>query len=175
MSDTKLLQITDDAWVVQKGITPLGILNKDYQDNYVFVSGKHCQKFESETQVMAHFQDNTIFIKKEYYSSPEPLRVYIKGHEIPYPEAIAIDDNDPLAYGGLPLFFKKPSSDIVYAAGFYAINYNYSWAKAHNPKLNTLIQYGYEGPWKTRSEMRNNLRRLNQNRASRSSISNIIP
>ena len=45
----------------------------------------------------------------------------------------------------IPLFAKTENSNVYYAAGWYAINFEKGWKHGNCPKLNTLITYGYEG------------------------------
>jgi hypothetical protein len=161
MNDTTLLQVTETAWIVKKGVDSVGILNKDVQDRYTLISGRNLTRFDDETQVQAHFQDRAIFDRMDLYIPSGPTRAYVKGFEVPSPEAVAIDDDDPRSHNDLPLYVKKEGSEVVFAAGFYAIKFPHAWVKSHNPKLSTLLEYGYQGPWETRQEMKDALRRLN--------------
>ena len=49
---TKLQQVSDVAWLVKQGNNKLGILNKDVQEKYVYITGKELLKFEDETEAM---------------------------------------------------------------------------------------------------------------------------
>lgn len=54
----------------------------------------------------------------------------------------------------LPVFTKKSTSNIEYAAGYYAFEYpNNGWTRAYVPKLKTLDEYPWMGPFKTESDM----------------------
>ena len=54
----------------------------------------------------------------------------------------------------LPVFTKKSTSSIEYAAGYYAFEYpNNGWTRAYVPKLKTLDDYPWMGPFKTESDM----------------------
>ena len=62
----------------------------------------------------------------------------------------------------VPLYTKTPESDIFYAAGWYAINFEKGWKHGHGPKYSTLTKYGYKGPFKTEIKCRQVLRQLNK-------------
>jgi hypothetical protein len=54
----------------------------------------------------------------------------------------------------LPVFTKKANSNIEYVAGYYAFEYpNNGWTRAYVPKLKTLDDYPWMGPFKTESDM----------------------
>ena len=81
---------------------------------------------------------------------------------IEYEEAIPIEVTDERYREDIPLYLKTESSDVLYAAGWYAINFDKAWKHGHGPKLQTLETYGFEGPWKTELECRKELKRLNK-------------
>ena len=62
----------------------------------------------------------------------------------------------------LPIFTKGSKSKSFFCAGYYIIQFNNGWVKAYCPKLITLNRYPYQGPYKTREEMQENLRISNR-------------
>ena len=66
-------------------------------------------------------------------------------------------------YFGARVFqHKTANSDVLYAAGWYAINFEKGWKHGYCPKASTLLQYGYEGPFNTKDELRFRLKELNK-------------
>lgn len=161
MSKPKLLQVTDSAWIVKQDDTPVGILNRDVQDRFVYTSGKTSWSFDSDNQVEEHFNNARLFDNSDTITMTEP-RVFVKGYEIFQDDPELIDDDDPRAVDGLPLYLKKPGSDIIYAAGYYAVLFSRGWTRGFHPKLSTLTKYGYEGPWKTKEEAQARIKQLNK-------------
>ena len=53
----------------------------------------------------------------------------------------------------LPIFTKSNRSTVPYCAGYYLIKFNTRWAKKFCPKLETLSNYQYHGPFKSTEEM----------------------
>lgn len=61
----------------------------------------------------------------------------------------------------LPLFTKNAKSRSLHAAGYYIIKFEHGWAQAFCPKLNTLTENEFQGPFKNKIEMRERLRLSN--------------
>lgn len=60
-----------------------------------------------------------------------------------------------------PIFTKTSKSKSYYCAGYYIIKFNNGWVKAHCPKFITLNRYPYQGPFKSKEEMQEQLRIAN--------------
>ena len=52
---TMLQQISDVAWLVHRGESKLGILNKDIQEKYTYITGKELVKFDTKKEVRGYF------------------------------------------------------------------------------------------------------------------------
>ena len=61
----------------------------------------------------------------------------------------------------LPLFTKSRKSKSLYSAGFYCIEFEKGWVKSFCPKLITVERYRYQGPFKTKIQMREALGKAN--------------
>ena len=160
---TMLQQISDVAWIVHQKGSRLGILNKNVQENFTFINGSDYLEFKGETDVIRHFGNIDLFVNQ--INSPTIVQdtYYVKGYVVDYPEPFVVEEDDPRAIAGLPLYTKIQHSDVLYAAGYYCIHFGKGWKHANGPKLNTLLKYGYEGPFKTLIEVKQNLKRLNKN------------
>ena len=159
---TVLQQISDVAWLVHQGPSKLGILNKDVQEHYTFITGKDLVKFYDQGEVVEHFGNINLFNEVINSLTKTAERVFIKGFEIDYENPLIIDSSDPDYMEDLPIYAKIEGKGIYYAAGYYCINFEKGWKKSHGPKLATLLKYGYEGPFKTELEMRQRLKTLNK-------------
>jgi len=162
--ETKLQQISDVAWLVRQGGEKIGILNKDVQDHYVFISGYNIEVFDNEVEVREHFGNISLFEEqiKEPISLPDG--VFIRGHLVEYDNPILVEENDPNYIAELPLYLKAENSDVYYAAGWYCINFEKGWKHSHSPKLGTLLKYGYNGPHRTELDCRIVMKKLNKER-----------
>jgi hypothetical protein len=61
----------------------------------------------------------------------------------------------------LPLYTKRENSISYYCAGWYLVKFRYGWSKTMNPKFITLQRNEYIGPFKTKLEMLEELKRIN--------------
>ena len=60
-----------------------------------------------------------------------------------------------------PIYTKTSKSKSYYCAGHYIIRFNNGWVKSYCPKFITLNRYDYQGPFKTKEEMQEQLRTAN--------------
>ena len=162
MNKAKLQQISDVAWLVNRGDTHVGILNKDVQNHFTYITGKDIVEFNTETEVVEHFGNVTLFTELDNRDTVVQDEYYVHGYLVDYPEPFMIEEDhieyDPL----LPMYGKLESCNVLYAAGYYCIKFDKGWKHAHGPKVATLKKYGYEGPFKTELEARQRMKYLNR-------------
>ena len=61
----------------------------------------------------------------------------------------------------LPVYSKTEKSEILFCAGYYCIQFDTGmWVQSFCPKHETLEKYNYEGPFKTKIQMRSQLSKL---------------
>jgi hypothetical protein len=157
-----LQQISDVAWLVHQGEQKLGILNKDVQECYTFITGKEMVNFTSEKEVTRHFGNLSLFEVQINEPAQKQEKYYIKGYAIDYPSPFVIEHGEPGYRDDIPLYTKIEGSDIYYAAGFYCINFEKGWKHAECPKLSTLIKHGYAGPFKNKIDAKQRNKELNK-------------
>lgn len=58
----------------------------------------------------------------------------------------------------LPLFTKAEKSKSLHAAGYYIVKFEHGWVNSFCPKLTTLANNEFQGPFKNKLEMRERLR-----------------
>ena len=159
---TKLQQVSDVAWLVKQGNNKIGILNKDIQEKYVYITGKELLKFEDESEASEHFGNIKLFSEQITEPHQRQDTYYINGYAVDYELPFAIEEDHPDYNPKLPLYTKIEGNKVYYAAGYYCINFEKGWKQANGPKLATLLKYGFTGPYKTEMEMRQQLRFLNK-------------
>jgi len=168
--NTVLQQISDVAWLVHRGSNRVGILNKDVQEHYTYITGKELVSFVDRDEVVDHFGNLTLF--EEQITSPGVVHdtLYIRGFEVEYHEPFALEESHPDYDADLPLYTKIEGGNVYYAAGYYCINFEKGWKHARGPKLATLQKYGFVGPFRTELEMRQQLKKLNKSKRSNDGI-----
>lgn len=168
MSETKnntmLQQISDVAWLVHHGEHNLGILNKDVQEHFTYITGTELVNFDDQMQVTSHFGNIKLF--EEQIEAPVKMNetFYIKGYPVKYTNPVIVESDDPAYRADIPLYTKIRGNTVYYAAGYYCINFEKSWKSIHSPKLSTMVKYGYEGPFKTDAEVKRRTIELNRAR-----------
>lgn len=60
-----------------------------------------------------------------------------------------------------PVYTKTSKSKSYYCAGYYIIKFNNGWVKSYCPKFITLNRYEFKGPFKSKTEMQEQLRMAN--------------
>lgn len=78
-----------------------------------------------------------------------------------YPTAVQPYNEMYNAQLGLPMYTKTERSKSFHAAGYYIIRFDFAWAQAFCPKVVTLKNNPYAGPYHTRLEMQEQLRKHN--------------
>lgn len=167
---TVLQQISDVAWLVHQGTSRLGILNKNVQEQYTYITGKELVNFVNRNEVVSHFGNMSLF---EEQITEEPVtedKLFIKGYEVDYDDPYTLAESHPEYHNDLPLYTKIEGGDICYAAGYYCINFEQGWKYARGPKLATLRKYGFVGPFRNKIEMRQQLKKLNKNSRKNDSV-----
>jgi hypothetical protein len=162
-SKTMLQQISDVAWLVSQGNNKIGLLNKDVQEHYTYISGKELVNFRNAKEVTQHFGNANLF--KEQIDQPvtQKEKYYIKGYEVKYEDnPLVLERSHPDYRSDLPLYSKMSNSNVYYAAGYYCIGFDKAWRAAYCPKLSTLEKYGFEGPFRTMADARQRMRELNR-------------
>jgi hypothetical protein len=159
---TMLQQISDVAWLVHQGNQKIGILNKDVQEHYTYISGKELVSFSDDNEVRNHFGNLSLFEEKIDTPSLKHDAYYIGGYEVDYAEPYVLEETHPDYRKDLPLYTKIEGGTIYYAAGYYCINFDKGWKHANGPKLSTIEKYGYRGPFKTLLEAKHCAKELNK-------------
>lgn len=66
----------------------------------------------------------------------------------------------------LPIFTKTTKSKSYFCAGYYLIKFNAGYVMSYCPKLITLTRYPYQGPFKTKTKCKQELKIANQTEKS---------
>ena len=158
----KLQKISEDAWIVNDDTKRVGILHKTIQDQYTYLDRTETIQFADQEEVTTFFRNQFVFDEETVMDVTVPATFYIKGYPVDYPSPVPVEPSDEDYMEEIPLFAKTENSKVYYAAGWYAINFEKGWKHGNCPKLSTLITYGYEGPFKTKLELKQRLKVLNK-------------
>jgi hypothetical protein len=154
-------KVDESSWLVidqQRG--NVGVLYQNIQGTYGYLSNEIKEEFVSNREVEKFFGAKVF--KNHVDDVVQPDKMFIAGFEIPFPAPELVSTDHPEYNSSIPLFSKTANSDVLYAAGWYAINFEKGWKHGYCPKATTLFQYGYEGPFNTKDELRFRLKELNK-------------
>lgn len=162
----KLKPITEGSWLVLGDTeeTRIGLLS-EVRNEYVLMVRGEKRKFIDRKAVNNYFSEDVFQNVVETESDAEVKRdYYINGYPVDFdsPNEVILKGNN------LPLFSKKATSNVYYAAGYYCVNFPKNWVAGYCPKLSTLENYEYQGPFKTEHEMRLVLTRLRKEKNAKS-------
>lgn len=140
-------------WILEDKGVRIGTLTLD-QDQYMFSSKNETKFFDSEKSLKKTLGDitwnnkNRVFdeITYEVYGYPTSYKPYNPMYNVKKK---------------IPLFTKSPKSKSVYCAGYYIIKFNVNWLKSFCPKLITLENNNYQGPFRTELEAKQALSKAN--------------
>ena len=148
---TRLKPITATSWLVISDIdeTRIGLLTQ-IRNQYVLMVKGEKQQFIDRVEVNKFFNEDVFNNVVEAVENAGEKTYFIKGYPVNFdtPHEVMVRGSK------LPLYSKKVSSDVVYAAGYYCLGFPKNWMPGYCPKLSTLELYGYEGPFKTEHEMK---------------------
>lgn len=154
----KLKPITETSWLVigDTDDDRIGLLT-EIRDRYILMVKGEKKQFIGRKEVNKFFKEDVFENVIEQEPEENTKRDYfINGFPVDFdnPHEVLIAGNR------LPLFSKKPTSEVYYSAGHYCLNFPKNWMPAYCPKLSTLETYDYVGPFKTELEMKSMLAKL---------------
>lgn len=158
----QLQKISDDAWIVNDDQKHVGILHKTIQDKYTYLDKTETILFDNKEEVAEFFHNKFVFDNETLLDVTQPSTFYIKGYAVDYPNPVPVDTTSEYYNEDIPMFAKTENSNVFYAAGWYCINFEKGWKSGNCPKVSTLLQYGYEGPFKSKIEVKQRLKVLNK-------------
>lgn len=146
--------ITENSWLVfpESDNTSVGLLTH-YRNEYTLLSNGVKYKFQNKDSLNAFFKCGISHQLETAEKVNKTSSCFVDGYpiNIKYPHEIYNIDVD------LPLYSKTKTSNILYSAGYYCVNFPKSWIPVFCPKLSTLNTHKYIGPFKTKEEVRKKL------------------
>ena len=152
--------LPDRFWIIEQNGTRIGTIQRHDENNFIVTGTDSSIAQLSKDEVNDTFNlfsrniivENTNkeqAVKKEIYGYPTK-------HE-PYNAVLDVKHK-------IPLYSKSPNSNNMYAAGYYIVHFPKGWVKGFCPKLSTITQNEFQGPFKTVMEQRQAFSNVNKNR-----------
>lgn len=139
-------------WILEDKGVKIGTLTLD-ENQYLFSSKNQTQFFDSEKSLRKTLGDITWNKKHPVF---DDITYEVHGYTTSYKPYNPMFD----IKHKLPLFTKSPKSKSIYCAGYYVIRFDKGWVKSFCPKLITIENNDYKGPYKTELEAKQELHRV---------------
>lgn len=153
---TKLVMrpVTESSWIMMENGERIGLASQ--QDQGIRVLGR---KFAGSYASLEELEDRVgskLIVEKVPEPEPEKESGLIDGYPIKHTEWHNIS-TDPV-----PSYTRTAKSTNRYSAGYYALKFGHGWTAALCPKLATLAEYEYIGPFRTKLEMQHQISAKNK-------------
>ena len=153
MSKYTIKHVTDTSWILTSAGEKLGIVSQTA--NGVLVLGNLPKKKYNNLKEFIDHLGGDVSIEKAAEPETEKEAAEINGypikHDVWYDEI----------HDSIPNYTRTKNSETRYAAGYYALKFSNGWSPSFCPKLSTLAEYEYLGPFKSKLEMQNSISQKN--------------
>ena len=144
INEFKLKPITDTSWILHQNGTRLAMIIID-DTGYKAIGSISDKHFSSLEDMSAKLGGKVIVEEIEKTAELEVGNVL--GYPIKHTAACDIIDEE------FPSYSKISGSPHRFAAGYYGILFSYGWVTSYCPKITTLNDYKWIGPFRTKLEM----------------------
>ena len=146
MTEYKLKPVTETSWILHDHGTRLAII--------VASDGKFKSIGKIEPKEFTSFDELEKLLKvsitvEEVSVDDEPTAGDIDGYPVKHN---SVHDVETEKY---PSYAKSSGSKIRFAAGYYGVNFSHGWVYSYCPKVNTLEENTWIGPFRSKLEMQN--------------------
>lgn len=144
-----LNQVFDDCWIYLSENGEYSELLLKTVNGYKLIGREESFNFNNEDEVLKHFGNDTLF-KNAYSKKAKSTAGTIDGYLTSVDEPFEVKHDS-----GLPAFKKAEGHSQVFAAGYYILNRveaGSGWMRSFCPKIETLINNEYAGPFTSELE-----------------------
>ena len=149
--------LPDRFWIIEQNGVRIGTIQRHDENNFIVTGTDSSIAQMSRDEVdeqFSIFQNTDVVnassqpdIKKEVYEYPTK--------HTPYNAVLDVKHK-------IPLYSKSPNSNNMYAAGYYIVHFPKGWVKGFCPKLSTLANNEFQGPFKSVMEQRQAFSNVNK-------------
>lgn len=154
MTKYLLKPLTENSWILTSDGSRLGLVSQTL-DGLVVVGNIEPKKYADLSALKKRFNNNLTIESIVEVEADEPAG-NINGFPVKH-TYVFNTVNDPV-----PSYTRTESSTTRYAAGYYGLRFPNGWTQSFCPKLATLSQYEYIGPFTTKLEMQHQITTKNR-------------
>ena len=154
MKRFSLKPITEQSWVLSADGERLGLVSESNSTVKV-MGGPYSGNYSSLDEFKSKL-GGKVTIDAPVESPPEKENGEVNGFPIKH----SVWHN--VVITPIPNYTRTPTSESRYAAGYYALKFSNGWTPSFCPKLSTLSEYEYIGPFTTKLEMQHRISTKNK-------------
>lgn len=146
MSSYSLKPITETSWILQQDGNRLALITKN--SDKLRALGKLDQTVFDNFEALEKFLGGKLEVEKHEDEEVAELGK-ISNFPAKHAGAQAVEGQE------LPVYRRSATSNTFYAAGYYGVRFPNGWVQSYCPKLTTLKENEFIGPFTTKLEMQN--------------------
>lgn len=147
-------------WILESDGQKVGTICKQEDRRYMFSCSDGTRIFDNQQQLQKNFSGDWMW--GSTVSAPKEIKENEDNSVYDYPSKFKPYNMVFDVKKKLPLFNKSKKSKSLYCAGYYIIQFEKGWVRSYCPKLLTLENYPFKGPFRTSLEMKTELSNANK-------------
>jgi len=147
--------LTENCWLLSKKIGKLGLLRKLYNNEYEILGGPNPGRYQTINDIETKFNKKIKFIELKTKKEKEIL--FIEGYPIKHNSYFLVENDDKFY-----IYSKREGSLDLYVAGYFCIEFKGKWQSSFCPRLRTLEDHKWKGPFKDQMTMNHTIRMENK-------------
>ena len=155
----KAIPLTENSWILYKKTDRCGLMRSTENGKFSIIGGPFMGEYETIDDIQTHTKEKIVFeaLKKEEEKEQHHIDDYPIRHVVIYDISSA---SKKVLY---PTYTKRKGSNDTYAAGHYAICIGNNWVHKYCPRVKTLQEGKFYGPFKTKMEANHSIKMENSN------------
>ncbi len=147
----KATELTPKSWLLSKSSKKLGLLRETKNDGYAIIGGPYSGDYSELKDLEKATGQPIKFVKPEKKEEKDPI--FVEGYPVKH-EPIFLIESDVHYF----VYTKKEGSQDQYGAGYFCIQFKGKWQSSYCPRIKTLEEHPWIGPFKTKLEMDHTIR-----------------
>ena len=154
MMKFSLKPLTENSWILMADGERAGLVSK--VGDSIKVMGKTAVGMHASLEALGAALGGKLLIEQSSEPAQEKEQGNVNGYPIKHGEWHNIQ-MDPV-----PSYTRTAKSNHRYAAGYYGLKFPNGWTQSFCPKITTLAEYEYLGPFTTKLEMQHQISSKNK-------------
>lgn len=145
----KAVQLTKKSWILYNNRQKCGLMRMN-GEGYSILGEPFFGDYTSFEDLQEKVGDKFKFVESKIRRESEEN--FLEEYPVKHIEMFDIQTEE------YPTYSKKQNSNDRYAAGYYGVKFKGSWVPKYCPRVKTLVDYPYVGPFKDKISRDHTLR-----------------